>query len=83
MWKHLAEKHWREFRPKMVKSLERRGLLEDALDYAVEAAHEESKAMRKAGSDPWGTREIVMQTHLLLPSEEDEPDNSLFLWPFF
>ena len=64
-------------------AIERHGLLKDALEYAVEAAHAESKAMRKAGSDPWGSREIVMQTYILFPTEEDEPDNSLFLWPFF
>jgi hypothetical protein len=66
-----------------VKSLERRGLLNDALEYAVEEAHGELAALRKAGSDPWGSKEIVMNKYLLLPTEEDEPDNSLFLWPFF
>ncbi len=67
----------------MVKELERHGLLKKALEYAVDEARAEHRDLLKAGSNPYGAREIVMQKYLFLSTEEDEPDSSLFLRPFF
>ena len=47
------------------------------LEEAVSAARAELVAMRRAGSDPRGAREIVMETYLLLPTEEEVPDDEL------
>ena len=82
-WPHMAERHWRQYRPQMVKELESRGVLNEATEWAAESASGELQVLLKSGSDPWGSREIVMQKYLFLPTEEDEPDSSLFLWPYF
>lgn len=43
----MAERHWRQFRPKMVKRLEAQGKLEEALFEAQETTIEEMDALRR------------------------------------
>jgi hypothetical protein len=78
-WPHLAEQQLRKYQPKIVKELESSGVLKEA----AESTSGELQVLLKSGSDPWGSREIVMQKNVLLPTEENEPDNSLFPWIFF
>ena len=41
----MAERHWRQFRPKMVRRLEAQGKLEEALLEAQERTVEETEAL--------------------------------------
>lgn len=74
----LAEKHWREHRPKMVRELERKGLLHQMLLEAEEKTKDEMATLRlqliqqgstaqQAQTQAW---EMVREKFLLLPSEE-------------
>jgi len=74
----MAEKHWREHRPKMVRELERKGLLRQMLLEAQEKTKDEMAALRldlmkqgktaqQANDQAW---EMVREKYILLPSEE-------------
>lgn len=78
----MAEKHWREFRPRMVRELEAEGRLQDALYEAQEQTLDELLAledkltaqgltMDQASRQAW---EMVRENYILLPPE-DEVDN--------
>ncbi len=43
----MAERHWRQFRPKMLKRLEAQGRLEEALFEAQETTVEEMDTLRR------------------------------------
>ena len=74
----MAEKHWREHRPKMVRELERKGLLRQMLLEAQEKTKDEMATMRlelmkqgktaqQANDQAW---EMVRERYILLPAEE-------------
>ncbi|MGA9450272.1 MAG: hypothetical protein WBW41_02895 [Verrucomicrobiia bacterium] len=74
----MAEKHWREHRPKMVRELERKGLLRQMLLEAQEKTKDEMATLRldlmkqgktaqQANDQAW---EMVRERYILLPSEE-------------
>jgi len=74
----MAEKHWREFRPKMVQELEAKGLLHQMLLEAEEKTKDEMDSLmrefRKQGltaqqahDQAW---EMVRERYILLPPEE-------------
>jgi uncharacterized protein YggE len=74
----MAEKHWREHRPKMVRELERQGLLQRMLLEAEEKTKDEMATLRlelmkqgktaqQANDQAW---EMVREKYILLPSEE-------------
>ena len=74
----MAEKHWREHRPKMVRELERKGLLQRMLQEAEEKTKDEMVTLRtelmrrgataqQAHDQAW---EMVRGKYILLPSEE-------------
>ena len=74
----MAEKHWREHCPKMVRELERKGLLHQMLLEAEEKSKDEMAMLRtqlmqqgstaqQAQTQAW---EIVREKYLLLPPEE-------------
>ena len=74
----MAEKHWREHCPKMVRELKRRGLLHQMLLEAEEKTKDEMAALRlelmkqgktaqQAHDQAW---EMVREKYILLPSEE-------------
>jgi hypothetical protein len=76
----MAEKHWREFRPKMVQELEAKGTLLQALQEAEERTDAEIDQIRRkliqkgwtpqqAHDSAW---EIVRERYILLPPEETE-----------
>jgi len=74
----MAEKHWREHRPKMVRELERTGRLHQMLLEAEEKTKDEmvtlSSELRKQGLTPQQAHdrawEMVRQRYILLPAEE-------------
>jgi uncharacterized protein YggE len=73
----MAEKHWREHLPRMVKELERKGLLHQMLLEAEEKTKDEmatlrvelmkqGKTARQAHDQAW---ELVRERYILLPPE--------------
>jgi len=74
----MAEKHWREHCPKLVRELETRGLLHQMLLEAEEKTKDEMSALRRqlmrqgltaqqAHDQAW---EMVREKYILLPPEE-------------
>ncbi len=74
----MAEKHWREHCPKMVRELERTGRLHQMLLEAEEKTKDELATLRiqlmaqgstaqQAHDQAW---EMVREKYILLPSEE-------------
>ena len=74
----MAEKHWREHRPKMVRELERTGRLHAMLLEAEEKTKDEMATLRmdlirrgstaqQAQTQAW---EMVREKYILLPPEE-------------
>ena len=74
----MAEKHWREHRPKMVRELERKGLLHQMLLDAEGKTKDEMATIRtqlmqqgstaqQAQTRAW---EMVREKYILLPPEE-------------
>jgi hypothetical protein len=75
----MAERHWREFRPKMVRELEVKGTLMESLFDAQERTLEEMEALtrqleteqnltpRQAHDQAW---EMIREKYILLPPED-------------
>ncbi len=75
----MAERHWREFRPKMVRELEAKGTLMKALFEAQETTLDEMEALtrqleteqkltpQQAHDMAW---EMIRERYILLPPEE-------------
>ena len=74
----MAEKHWREHRPKMVRELKRKGLLHQMLLEAENMTKDEMVTLRmelmrqgstaqQAQTRAW---ELVREKYVLLPPEE-------------
>jgi hypothetical protein len=74
----MAEKHWREFRPKMVQELEAKGLLHEMLLEAEEKTKDEMdtlmRQLRQQGSTAQQAHdqawEMVREKYILLSPEE-------------
>jgi hypothetical protein len=76
----MAERHWRQFRPKMVRDLEVNGTLMEALFDAQERTLEEMESLirqleteqkltpQQAHDQAW---EMVREKYILLPPEEN------------
>ena len=76
----MAERHWREFRPKMVRELEAKGALIEALFEAQERTIGEMEALtrkleteqkltpQQAQDRAW---EMIREKYILLPPEEN------------
>ncbi len=74
----MAERHWREFRPKMVRDLETRGILMETLLEAETTISEmetltrqletEQKLSPQQAHDQDG--EMIREKYILLPAEE-------------
>ena len=71
----MAERHWREFRPKMVAELEAKGRLHEMLLEAEEkTANEEDQIRRRLIQQGWTPQqaqdsawEIVRERYIFLP----------------
>lgn len=76
----MAERHWKEFRPKMVRELEETGKLEEALHEAQERTLDELMELEtKLEADGLTTQqardqawEMVREKYILLPPEDEE-----------
>jgi hypothetical protein len=76
----MAERHWREFRPKMVRKLEAKGILMEALFEAQEMTVGEMEALtrqleteqrltpQQAHDQAWA---MIREKYILLPPEEN------------
>ncbi len=74
----MAERHWRQFRPKMVRRLEAQGKLEEAIFEAQEKTTEEMDSLRRrlqteqsltpqqAQTQAW---ELIREKYILLEPE--------------
>ena len=73
----MAEKHWREFRPKMVMEFENKGLLHEMLITAEEQTETEMdgilRKLIQQGATPQQAHdqawELVCQRYIFLPPE--------------
>jgi hypothetical protein len=73
----MAEKHWREFLPKMVAEMEAKGILQEMLLDAEETTknemHDLTMQLQKQGKTPQQAHdqawEIVRERYILLPPE--------------
>jgi hypothetical protein len=75
----MAERHWREFRPKMVRKMEAKGTLREALFEAQETTIDEMEALtrqleteqkltpQQAHDRAW---EMIREKYILLPPED-------------
>jgi len=75
----MAERHWREFRPKVVREMETTGTLMEALFEAQQTTIEEMEALtrqlekeqqmtpQQAHDQAW---EMIREKYILLPAEE-------------
>ena len=75
----MAERHWREFRPAMVRELEMKGTLMEALFEAQETTIDEMEALtrmlekeqkltpQQAETAAW---EMIREKYILLPADE-------------
>ena len=74
----MAEKHWREFRPKMVQELEAKGLLyqmlleaeektKDEMDTLMRELRQQGLTAQQAHDQAW---EMVRERYILLSPEE-------------
>ena len=74
----MAEKHWREFRPKMVQELEAKGQLhqmlleaeertKDEMDTLMRELRQQGLTAQQAHDQAW---EMVRERYILLSSEE-------------
>jgi hypothetical protein len=75
----MAERHWREFRPKMIRELEAKGTLMESLFEAQERTLEEMEALtrlleteqkltpQQAHEQAW---EMIREKYILLPQED-------------
>ena len=66
-------RHWREFRPKMCKELETKGLLFQSVMEAAESTANLLVSLHRDGVDPFEAREIAFREWYLLPDEEGQP----------
>ena len=74
----MAEKHWREHRPKMVRELEAKGQLQEMLLEAERKTKDEMAGLRtrfiRQGLTPQQAHdrawEMVREEYILLPAEE-------------
>lgn len=77
----MAERHWREFCPRMVREMEAKGTLMEALFDAQERTIEEMEALthrleteqkltpQQAHDQAW---EMIREKYILLPPEDDQ-----------
>jgi len=79
----MAEKHWREHCPNLVRELEARGILQRMLQEAEEKTKDEmydlTMRLMKQGSTPQQAHdqawEMVRERYILLPPESEETES--------
>ncbi|MFQ5458188.1 MAG: hypothetical protein ACE5FC_07040 [Myxococcota bacterium] len=81
-WQDKALRHWKKWRPKMVRRLEKNGMLEKALEYADEQTLMLYLRLTDSGTDPYIAKSEAMRKHLLFPAEDDEEILDVDLMPY-
>lgn len=72
-WAQQAKKHWKTYRPKMYRQLQRSGRLNETLQQAAENTGEALADCIEKGMKYDQAWELVREMWLFLPSEEDQP----------
>ena len=72
-WTRMADRQWRQARPKMVKALEAKGHYRRALRMAADVAAERMGALWKQGADPLTAKSDALEENLYLPDETEVP----------
>ena len=75
-WVNDARKHWKEFSPKLYRSLQQSGQLEQRLQEAAEQSNREMNNLRQAGFNEQEAWEQVRERYLFTP-EELKPNEKL------
>ena len=78
-WISEAKAHWKEWRPREFKALQKEGRLEPALMEAAERTFNEMQELMKSGYQEHEAWEIVRQEYLFTPPEnppKEEPPAS-------
>jgi hypothetical protein len=65
--------HWKKYRPRMYRELEKSGHLEESLSLAEHLTGEAYSELRDQGLDYQQAWESVREEWAFLPSEEDQP----------
>ena len=78
----IALNHWKKYRPKMVRHLRRKGVLQLALDHAAKMATEFVVATPPSVMPRWETREQALKRWILLPAESEVPILPVDQMPF-
>ena len=77
----IAERHWKQFRPKLYKYLKKQGSLHDHLCEAGEQAEKYiQKVQARPGYNPTtdylAAKEVALSTWIYLPDIDDEVDET-------
>lgn len=73
-WEALADKHWKEHRPRMYRHLKQKGVLSQALADADRNARSlVSQRVSLEGKHVDDARDEALSRFVLLPSEDEEP----------
>jgi hypothetical protein len=68
-WLTAARAHWKEFQPKRYASLQEAGMLDQALQYAVDQTHLEVSQLERGGLSPDEAFQMVREEYLFPPAE--------------
>lgn len=71
VWYFQAKEHWRKYRPKMYRELQRQGKLDEFLRKAVEATLNDMGWMLDHGSTWLEAWDVVRQRYLFPPPSRD------------
>ena len=68
------ERHWREHRPRMVQSLEAKGRLSQAVEFAATRHSEATSSLLQQGVPPMQAEDLTREVWAFLPAEADVPE---------
>ena len=72
-WAQQAKAHWKKYRPKMYRELQRSGRLNQAAQEAANNTVEALNTCMNQGMSYDQAWEYVREQYMFLPSEEDQP----------
>ncbi len=72
VFERMAARHWKKELPKMSAYLEKKGMFDQAVTEAAEAARKELVALVRNGMQLEAAKEIVLKEYILLPPETTE-----------
>ena len=78
----IALNHWKKYRPKMVRHLRAKGVLQAALDNAMKVATEFVDSQAVSVMPMWEAREQALKKWILLPAKSEVPILPVDQMPF-